>query len=146
MAHFALLSNTNVVVRVVVVDTDAILDENGNENEAIGQSILQKLFRHTETWKKASYNTRRGQYYKTNTIDELHEDQSKAYRLNFPGTGWTYNAEIDGFVEPKRFPSMILNTSTGIYEYPIPYPADAPDEDSYIWNEEQQRWDPHTFE
>lgn len=140
MAHFALLNNTNIVVNVVVLDTDAILDENGIESEEIGQRILHRITGRNDTWKKTSYNTRANVYYEGDGITP-HQDQSKAFRKNFAGIGFEYHEDIDAFVPPRHFPSMVLNTSTGLYEYPIPYPADAPDEEMYIWNEEQQRWD-----
>ena len=46
MAHFAEIDSNldNVVLRVLVIGNDDILDENGEENEAIGIAYCKSLF------------------------------------------------------------------------------------------------------
>ena len=69
-------------------------------------------------------------------------DQSKAFRKNFPGRGFTYNSDIDGFVAPKPYPSWVLNNTTGIWEAPVAIPVQEEGVDliEYVWDEESQSW------
>lgn len=61
MAHFAELDDTNTVLRVIVVANDDCLDQDGNENEAIGALFCHRLL--GGRWVQTSYNGRiRGKY------------------------------------------------------------------------------------
>ena len=63
MAHFAKLDENNNVLRVSVVNNNDIQDENGNEQEFIGISLLQNLHGADTIWKQTSYNNNfRGMY------------------------------------------------------------------------------------
>lgn len=63
MAHFAELDNNNIVTRVVTVNNSDILDENGQESEAIGIAFLKNIFGQDTTWVQTSYNEKfRGMY------------------------------------------------------------------------------------
>lgn len=67
--------------------------------------------------------------------------QTPGFRKNFAGIGFTYNADIDGFVTPSPFPSWVLNEETGIYDSPVPEPPfDPNDPKVYYWDEETQQW------
>lgn len=78
MAHFAELDINNVVLRVLVVSDEFLLDENGQEVEALGQARL--IADHGGHWVQCSYNARiRGAY---------------------PGIGWTYDPDADVFIAP----------------------------------------------
>jgi hypothetical protein len=80
MAHFAWLNSNNIVYQVSVVDNANLLDENGNESEAVGIAYLTQVHGEGKTWKQTSYNgTMRGRY---------------------AGIGYTYDAELDEFVPP----------------------------------------------
>jgi|11BtaG_2_1085332.scaffolds.fasta_scaffold04278_5 hypothetical protein len=62
-------------------------------------------------------------------------------RKNYAGAGYTYNRELDAFVEPKEgnYPdSWVLNSETAQWEAPVAHPDDG---ESYTWNEETQSWD-----
>ena len=71
------------------------------------------------------------------------EDQSKAFRLNWPGVGWVYDPTLDGFIEPRPVDkdgescaSWTLNNSTGYYEPPIARPEKVPGSSTmYVWDE-----------
>ena len=41
MAHFAQLDDNNIVTGVFVVNNDIITDENGDEQESLGQTFFQ---------------------------------------------------------------------------------------------------------
>lgn len=79
MAHFARIDSENKVQQVIVVNTDVITDENGEEQEELGQSFIASLGM-DGTWLQCSYNGN--------------------IRGVFPGFGFTYDAELDQFVPP----------------------------------------------
>lgn len=61
MAHFAELGTNNQVVRVVVVNNDVLLDDNGVEQEQLGKDFCESLF--GGNWIQTSYNgSFRGQF------------------------------------------------------------------------------------
>jgi hypothetical protein len=117
MAHFAELDNDNRVVRINY-GPDHITEE---EIRARGLNV-----------RKCSYNTKGGVHYDP-VIGEPSEDQSKAYRLNYPGIGWVYDETINGF-RPygPLYSSWTLDVSKGLYVAPIP----QPDDPLKIWDEE----------
>ena len=41
MAHFAKISEDNIVLQVLVVNDVDVLDENNNETESVGQKYLE---------------------------------------------------------------------------------------------------------
>lgn len=94
MAHFAELDSNNTVIQVVVVTNDIAVDEQS------GVQFLKDLFGTNTNWKQTSYNTRGGLYFDPIT-NEIHEDQSKAFRKNYAGIGYTYDESLDAFVNPK---------------------------------------------
>ena len=118
---FAELNDSNVVLRVIVVsETDA-------PNEATGITFCKSLFGTDTIWKQSG------------DIDG---------RKNRAAMGYTYNDSIDAFVAPKPYPSWTLNSSTGLWEPPVDYPADSyeatgqkPPDNYYEWNESEQQWD-----
>ena len=137
MAHYAKISNNNIVEQVVVVNNEDTLDENGNESEIIGVHFLKNLLGLETTWLKTSYNTKGGIYRHSITNEPL-EDQSKAFRKNYAEIGYTYDEQRDAFIPPKPFPSWILNEFSCLWEAPIPRPTGT---NLYTWNEETQSWD-----
>lgn len=146
MAHFAKLTEDNIVLGVeVVANADTTNDQNV-EDEATGIAFLQGIHGWTN-WKKCSYNTRNGKYWNADNTEA--EDQTKAFRKNYPGIGWSYNSTIDGFVPPKPegMTSWVINTDTGHWEAPIAYPTietyfDGNKDRPYniSWDEANVRW------
>jgi len=134
MAHFAKLSPDNVVVYVTVGRDE----DNGRENELTART--------GDVYKQTSYNTRGGVYF--NSDGTVHPNQSKAFRKNFAGLGYTYDAGRDAFIPPKPYNSWQLNETTCLWEAPVPIPGDAGTGDppkTYIWNEEQLNWVENTI-
>jgi len=115
MAHFAELDKDYNVVRVIVVDNNDILDENGNESEEIGIDFCTQLL--GGIWKQTSYNAN--------------------FRKNYAGIGYTYDQGRDAFIAPKPFSKWILNEDTCQWESPLP----RPDEPGYSWNDESGEWE-----
>ena len=56
MAHFAELDESNIVQRVVVIGNEMILDENGEEDETLGDAYLRDLLPGSGPWLQTSYN------------------------------------------------------------------------------------------
>lgn len=82
MAHFAELDDANMVLRVTVVNNADMLDEHGNESEAIGVQLCSSLL--GGRWIQCSYNgNMRGCY---------------------PGPGYTYDPATDMFIAPPPPP------------------------------------------
>lgn len=79
MAHFARIDSDNKVQEVIVVNNNVVTDENGDEQEALGQAFIASLGMEG-TWLQCSY--------------------SGSMRGVFPGFGFTYDAELDEFVAP----------------------------------------------
>jgi hypothetical protein len=78
------------------------------------------------TWIQTSYNTQ-GNVHPNNT----------PLRGNFAGIGYTYDIENDVFYAPQPFPSWTLNTTSWLWESPIPMPADGK---LYYWDEALLNW------
>ena len=122
MAHFAKLDSNNVVIFVTVGR-----DEDREE----------ELFARTgDVYKQTSYNTRGGVHYQSDGTPSA--DQSKAFRKNYAGLGYTYDAQRDAFIPPKPFNSWVLDEQTCLWDAPIQYPDDGK---FYRWNEDNQQWD-----
>ena len=101
MAHFAKVVD-GVVEKVTVVSNDVMLDEEGAEQESLGQAFLNAQFGEA-TWIQCSYN------------DNI--------RGHFPSVGSVYDSANDIFHEAQPFPSWTLNTDTGYWEAPLPRPT-----------------------
>ena len=133
MAHYAFLDESNTV-------TEVIVGKNENEDN-IDWEVHYGNFR-SQTCKRTSYNTRGGVHYDAVT-NEPSQDQTKAFRKNYAGVGYTYDAERDAFIPPKPFVSWQLDESSCTWEPPVPYPNDLGTEESpkrYVWNEETLAW------
>lgn len=121
MGHYAKVNN-GVVETVIVAEADffnTFVDDSPGE------------------WIKTSYNTRGGVHYQPNS-NTPSEDQSKALRKNYAGTGYIYDADRDAFYEPQPFDSWTLNEETCLWDPPVPEPDDGK---HYKWNEETQTWE-----
>lgn len=127
MAHFALLDENNIVVQVF----HGRQEDDGKEVELSNRT--------GQTYKQTSYNTISGVHYDAITRQPS-EDQTKAFRKNFAGIGYTYDAQRDAFIPAKPYPSWILDESTCQWKAPIDKPLN--DENNfYKWNEELLNWD-----
>ena len=133
MAHYAFLNENNTV-------TEVIVGKNENEDN-IDWEVNYGNFR-GQSCKRTSYNTRGGVYYDAAT-QEPSQDQSKAFRKNYAGIGYTYDSQRDAFIPPKPFASWQLNDASCLWESPTPYPTDVGTAEApkrYVWNEETLAW------
>lgn len=58
-------------------------------------------------------------------------------RKNFGGIGMLYDEEHDMFIEKQPYSSWTLNTDTGKWDPPTPYPDDG---NEYYWDEDSLSW------
>ena len=126
MAHFAEIDDSNIVLRVLVLDDKDSQDESGNEVESIGAKYLNDSF--GGTWKRTSYNTR----------SNIHSLDGTPFRKNYAGTGFIYDDAKDAFYAPQPFASWTLNEDTCQWDAPVTYPDDGK---LYDWNEGTTSWD-----
>ena len=93
MAHFAKIGMNGKVLQVLKVDNKDMLNADGVEDETVGQQYLQKHNNWTaEMWIQTSYNTYGNQHSSG--------DNSKAFRGNYAGIGYTWD-EDDQIFWPK---------------------------------------------
>jgi len=114
MAHFAQLEksvstvlvaeNTYVsghkVLQVIVVNNNELLDENGNESEAVGIAFCESLFGTETLWKQTSYNGN--------------------FRGVYAGIGYVYDPAADVFVCPTTEEKIAAQKRTGGFADAIP--------------------------
>ena len=98
MAHFVELDQNNIVLRVIVVSNEILL-EDGQESEIKGIQFCKQLFGEDTVWLQTSYNGNR--------------------RKNYAGIGYSYDEQRDAFIPPKPFSDWILNENTLNWEPPI---------------------------
>ena len=105
MAHFAEIDENNIVQRVLVID---------NEQEHRGQDFLANDLGLGGRWIQTSYNHN--------------------FRKQYAGVGYYYDETKDIFIQPKPFPSWILDENSD-WQAPIERP-----DGSYYWDEETISW------
>jgi len=120
MAHFAELNAESIVQQVLVVNNSDIDDLPFPESEPIGIAYLQSLFGTETRWAQTSYN---GNF---------------RYRYASPGDTFDPTPQPYGvFINPKPYPSWVLNTDTYTWQAPVPYPNDGK---QYYWDEATLSW------
>jgi len=119
MAHFAKINDSNIVTEVIVVSNDVAT------SESAGVTFINNLYGTSDTWKQTSYNT----------FGNVHSLGGTAFRKNYAGIGYTYDASNGAFIAPKPHNSWTLNDSTYLWEAPVDRPDDGKhygwDEDAY---------------
>jgi hypothetical protein len=104
MAHYAVLNSENIVTQVFVGRDEDDLAEGVTDWE---EYYAPDNFR----VKRTSYNTRGGVHYDPVT-GAPSSDQSKAFRGNYAGQGFTYNEDLDAFIPPKPTGDATLDETT----------------------------------
>jgi hypothetical protein len=117
MAHFAEMDENLNVIRVIVINNSDIGDLSFPESESVGIAFCKSLFGAETNWLQTSYNA--------------------AFRSNYAGVGFNYDAGRDALISPKPYPSWVLDETTCKWQAPIPFPSDGED---YIWDEGTQHW------
>ena len=145
MAHFAKLGANGKVIQVLTMDNDKMLNADGVEDETVGQQWLETHNNWpAQMWIQTSYNTSGNK--------PSSGDNSKAFRGNYAGIGYTWDEDDQIFWPKKPYASWVKNTTTASWKSPI---GDAPALTaeqtsqneagthywSYNWNEAGQTWD-----
>ena len=144
MAHFAKLGANGKVIAVLTMDNDKMLNADGVEDESVGQQWLETHNNWpAQMWIQTSYNTR-GNTHSSG-------DNSKAFRGNYAGIGYTWDEDDQIFWPKKPYASWVKNTKTSHWDAPIARPDLTAEQESqneagthrwgYHWNEEGQSWD-----
>ena len=125
MAHYAFIDQDNIVVDVIAGSDEGNMD--WEQFYSMQRGMLCK---------RTSRNTLRGVHYDPNT-GEPSADQTKAFRMNYAGIGFKYDADLDAFIPPQPFPSWVFDQATCWWEPPVPKPT-APG--MWKWDETTQTW------
>jgi len=122
-----------------------MLNADGIEDEAVGQQYLE---RHNnwpaQMWIQTSYNTSQNKHNSG--------DDSKAFRGNYAGIGYSWDEDTNIFWPKKPYASWLKDTTTASWKSPIgDAPALTAEQESqneadthrwsYSWNEDNQSWD-----
>ena len=145
MAHFAKLGANSKVIQVLTMDNDKMLNADGVEDETVGQQYLE-LHNNwpAQMWIQTSYNTSGNKHNSG--------DDSKAFRGNYAGIGYTWDEDNQIFWPVKPYPSWVKDMTTASWKSPVgDKPALTAEQQSqneagtniwdYVWNEEGQSWD-----
>jgi len=117
MAHYAFLDENNIVIEVIVGNSEGgLIDWESHYSAFRGQPC-----------KRTSYNTSGG----------VHKFGGTPLRKNYAGIGYTYDSQRDAFIPPKPFASWLLNDDTCLWGAPVAMPDDGK---QYQWNEDTQAW------
>jgi len=120
MAHYAILDENNIVLRVVV-----------------GRDETDELPEGVESWEEY-YGGKRCSY---NTFGNTHSTGGKPFRGNYPAPGFIYDEEWDKFYAPQPYPSWKMNYEKFTWEAPIPMPSVKPEDDFFWrWSEPNKEW------
>jgi hypothetical protein len=145
MAHFAKLGANGKVIQVLTLNNSDMLNADGVEDETVGQQYLETHNNWpAQMWIQTSYNT-------TNNTHNS-GDNSKAFRGNYAGIGYTWDEDNNIFWPKKPYASWVKNTTTANWDSPIgAAPALTAEQTSqneagthrweYSWNESGQSWD-----
>ena len=138
MAHFAKISEDNIVLQVLVFNNSDMLDANGQPSESVGQQYLQ-THNHwpAHLWIQASYNT----------YGNKHNLGGIPFRGNFAAIGYLWDVENQIFWPQKKYQSWIKNITEARWQSPIGDPVRKLTNEEKIqgfawnWNENSQIWE-----
>ena len=145
MAHFAKLGSNGKIIQVLTLDNKDMLNADGVEDEAVGQQYLEHHNNWpAQMWIQTSYNT------SGNTHNS--GDNSKAFRGNYAGIGYTWDEDDQIFWGKSPYASWVKDTTTASWKSPIgDAPALTAEQQTqneagthrwfYVWNESNQSWD-----
>ena len=145
MAHFAKLGANSKVIQVLTLNNGDMLNADGVEDETVGQQYLETHNNWpAQMWIQTSYNT------SGNTHNS--GDNSKAFRGNYAGIGYTWDEDDQIFWPKKPYASWVKHNESASWKSPIgDAPALTAEQTSqneanthrweYSWNEAGQTWD-----
>jgi hypothetical protein len=126
MAHFAQIDENNIVISILKVP---------DEEEHRGEEYLNQIG-FPGRWIQTSYNT----------FGNEHVFGETPLRANYAKIGGVYDEEYDVFYNQKPNDQVVLNTSTFLWEYPLPLPNYDKSKEVPKWNKQTQQWEIIPFE
>jgi len=143
MAHFAKLGSNGKVIQVLTLNNGDMLNADGVEDESVGQQYLETHNNWpAQMWIQTSYNTSGNKHSSG--------DDSKAFRGNYAGIGYTWDEDDQIFWSKKPYASWVKHIESASWKSPIgDAPDDLTDEEKaagtyYVWNEGTGAWDKTT--
>jgi len=143
MAHFAKLGANGKVIQVLTLNNGDMLNADGVEDESVGQQYLETHNNWpAQMWIQTSYNTSGNKHSSG--------DDSKAFRGNYAGIGYTWDEDDQIFWSKKPYASWVKHIESASWKSPIgDAPDDLTDEEKaagtyYVWNEGTGAWDKTT--
>jgi hypothetical protein len=145
MAHFAKLGANGKVIQVLTMDNDKMLNADGVEDESVGQQWLETHNNWpAQMWIQTSYNTSGNKHNSG--------DDSKAFRGNYAGIGYTWDEDNNIFWPKSPYASWVKHIESASWKSPIgDAPALTEEQTSqneaathswhYVWNEANTTWD-----
>jgi len=121
MAHYAFISENNLVTQVIV----------GRDEDDLAEGVSSWEDYYTERMGQRCLRT------SYNTFGNEHIAGGTPFRGNYAGVGFRYDEENDVFIAPQPFPSWTLSDSY-LWEAPVAYPEDG---EKYVWNENRKEWE-----
>ena len=121
MAHYALIDNNNIVVKVIT-GVDETVTQNDNGVEIGGSTEAWEAFYAAQPW-HTGLTCKRTSY-------------THAIRKQFAGVGFTFDDVRDEFVAPQPFASWTLDEDND-WNPPTPKPSTG---GPYKWSEEELAW------
>lgn len=119
MASYAQLDSQNKIIRVLKIDNELITNEDGSENEQLGETLCRQF---------TGENSR---FIKTSATASI--------RRIFASVDGYYIEQYDEFAPPKPYNSWVYDHETGSWVPPIPVP-DHVDDHIHLWNEDITNW------
>ena len=145
MAHFAKLGANGKVITVLTLNNGDMLNADGVEDETVGQQYLEQHNNWpAQMWIQTSYNTSQNKHNSG--------DNSKAFRGNYAGIGYTWDEDDQIFWSKKPHASWVKYNAEARWQSPIgDAPALTAEQESqntadthrwnYVWNETNTTWD-----
>jgi hypothetical protein len=118
MAHFAELDENDLVIRVVRINNDAMVADDGQELEQLGILECERVIG-PGRWIQTSYNTHQGVHFDSD-LDA--PDGGIAFRGNYAQPGFKYYADLDIFaqaVRPEGTPEWFVLNERGLWVCPV---------------------------
>tara|TARA_R100000963_G_C4594693_1_gene70608 strand:- start:27 stop:518 length:492 start_codon:yes stop_codon:yes gene_type:complete len=140
MAYFSeVRTDNNGVIRTIVV-ADSDVANNGGDLSVEAETWVANNIPNDPIIKEESGGVYPDTYWKQTS-------KQRAFRKNFAGPGYTYDAAKDVFISPQPYASWTLNESNE-WQAPIAIPKQYSGDDPtatnvYIertWDEENQKW------
>lgn len=123
MAHFAILDENNIVIKVLSIENSFLYADFKDkiEIEELGKKYIASIIGITDLTKivQTSYNDN--------------------FRKRYAGIGHIYDKQRDAFIPPKLCDSWVMNEETCSWEPPVPLPKDS-DQYYYLWDEPTLSW------